>query len=211
MILWSHRNTRRTLPSNSTLVPTSAALNSGYSSDTLELKQGKALRPVKSSDSITMESFNKRRIGKNIDNQRGSRFQSDQWIAFSTESSSFSRVDAWVKGLEIQQMLPEDDFDDDNARRSIVFPPSPNAGGSMMRTTSQLTYPDANLSKEALTAISVVQSLNPASTIAHISGIGVKAIPAISHLSNLRSVNLSNNFIGTTLELECSTFFLSKC
>ncbi|KAG4963669.1 hypothetical protein JHK82_040347 [Glycine max] len=195
MILWSHRNTRRTLPSNSTLVPTSAALNSGYSSDTLELKQGKALRPVKSSDSITMESFNKRRIGKNIDNQRGSRFQSDQWIAFSTESSSFSRVDAWVKGLEIQQMLPEDDFDDDNARRSIVFPPSPNAGGSMMRTTSQLTYPDANLSKEALTAISVVQSLNPASTIAHISGIGVKAIPAISHLSNLRSVNLSNNFI----------------
>ncbi|KAG5112464.1 hypothetical protein JHK82_035733 [Glycine max] len=195
MILWSHRNIQRTLSSNSTLVPTSAALNSGYSSDTLEPKQGKALRPVKSSDSITMESFNKRsRTGKNIDNQRGSRFQSDQWISFSTESSSFTRVDAWVKGLEIQQPLPEDDFDVDNAR-SIVFPPSPNAGGSMIRTTSQLTYPDANLSKEALTAISVVLSLNPTSTIAHISGIGIKAIPSISHLSSLRAVNLSNNFI----------------
>ncbi|RDX71472.1 Protein phosphatase 1 regulatory subunit pprA, partial [Mucuna pruriens] len=194
MILWSHRNIHRTHTSNSTVVPASAALNSGYSSDTLEPKQGKALRPVESSDSIPMESFNKRSTGRNIDNQRGSRFQSDQWIAFSTESSSFTRVDAWVKGLEIQQPLLEDDFDDDNAK-SIVFPPSPDAGGSMMRTTSQLTYPDVNVSKETLNAISVVQSLNPASTIAHISGIGIKAIPSICHLSNLRNVNLSNNFI----------------
>ncbi|CAJ1971765.1 unnamed protein product [Sphenostylis stenocarpa] len=191
MILWSHRSI--TFPSNSTL-PASAALNSGYSSDTLEPKHGKTLRPAKSSGSITTESFNKSRTGKNIDNQRGSRFQSDQWIAFSTESSSFARVDAWVKSLEIQQLLPEDDFDVDNAR-SIAFPPSPDTGGTMMRATSKLTYPDANVSKETLTAINVVKSLNPASTIAHICGIGVKAIPGISHLSNLRSVNLSNNFI----------------
>ncbi|XP_052736381.1 uncharacterized protein LOC108338680 isoform X2 [Vigna angularis] len=196
MILRSHRNIHRTFSGNSTLVPASAALNSGYSSDTLEPKQGKTMRPVKSSGSITAESFNKRRTGKSTDNKKGSRFQSDQWLAFSkASSSSFARVDAWVKGLEIQQLLPEDDFDVDNGR-SITFPPSPDTGGTMMRATSQLTYADANFSKETLTAISVVQSLNPASSIAHISGIGVKAIPAISHLSNLRSVNLSNNFIA---------------
>lgn len=197
MILWSHRNMHRTFSSNSTLVPARAALNCGYSSDTIEPKQGKTLRSVKSSGSIAVESHNKRRTGKNIDNQRGSRFQSDQWIAFSKESSSFARVDEWVKGLEIQTLPPEDDFDVDNGK-SIAFPPSPDTGGTMVKATSQLTYSDANVSKETLTAISVVQSLNPASSIAHISGIGLKAIPAISHLSNLRSVNLSNNFIGIT-------------
>ncbi|XP_027940863.1 uncharacterized protein LOC114194693 isoform X2 [Vigna unguiculata] len=196
MILRSHRNIHRTFSGNSTLVPATAALNSGYSTDTLEQpKQGKTLRPVKSSGSITAESFNKRRTGKGIDNKRGSRFQRDQWLAFSKESSSFARVDAWVKGLEIQQLLPEDDFDVDNDK-SITFPPSPDTGRTMMRATSQLTYADANVSKQTLTAISVVQSLNPASSIAHISGIGVKSIPAISHLSNLRSINLSNNFIA---------------
>ncbi|KAK7301205.1 hypothetical protein RJT34_12066 [Clitoria ternatea] len=204
MILWSHRNIHRTRSSESTPVPESAAaLNGqcGYSSDTLEPKQGKGkgLRHVESSESIPKESFSRSSIGKSIDNQRGSRFHAEnsgfwpqnQWIGFSTESSSYARVDAWVKNLEIQQPLPEHDSDDDNAR-SIVFPPSPDdAHKSMIRTTSQSAYTDANLSKE----ISVVQSLNPASTIAHISGIGIKATPAISHLHNLRSVNLSNNFI----------------
>ncbi|XP_061338382.1 uncharacterized protein LOC133285199 isoform X2 [Gastrolobium bilobum] len=204
LFLWSHRNIHRTISSKSTLVPSSAALRSpyGYSSDTLEPKQGKALRHVESSNSVTMESFNKGSIGKSIHYQRQSRSQNEnsdiwpqnQWFAFSTESSSFARVDAWVKDLDIQQQLPEDDFDDDNAR-SIVFPPSPDAGRSMIRSTTQLANSDANLSKEILNANSVVQSLNPASTVAHISGIGIKAIPAISHLSNLRSVNLSNNFI----------------
>ncbi|XP_027332286.1 uncharacterized protein LOC113847396 isoform X2 [Abrus precatorius] len=215
MILWSHRNIHRTLSSKSTLVPAaSPALISqcGYSSDTLEPKQGKELRYVKSSESITIESFNKSSVSKNIDTQRGSEVQNEnsgfcpqnQLIAFSTDSSSFARVDAWVKNLEIQQPLPEDDFDDGNAR-SIVFPPSPDARRSMTRTRSQLTNQDANLSKDILNANSVVQALNPASTIAHISSIGIKTIPAISHLSNLRSVNLSNNVI-----VHISTGFLPK-
>ncbi|KAK7385312.1 hypothetical protein VNO78_31028 [Psophocarpus tetragonolobus] len=188
MIMWSHRNINRTFSNNSTLIPASATLNSGYSSDTLEPKQGKTLRSVESSEKIITESFNKRNIDKNIDNQRGSRFKSDQRIAFLAKSSSFSRVDAWLKGLEIHQPLLGVDFDYDNAK-NIAFPPSPDTGRSMMRTTSQLTYPNANVSKETLTAISVVQSLNLA------SNIGINAIPAICHLSNLRSVNLSNNFI----------------
>lgn len=212
LFLWSHRNIHRPQLSKSTqLHPASAALKSqcgGYSSDTLEPKQGKALmRHVESPSpgSSSGEYFQKSCIDKNIDNQRWSRFHKEnfgfwpqtQWVAFSAESSSLNRVDEWVKDLEIQQPLPEDDFDDDNMG-TIVYPPSPEAGTSMARSTTQLVrQPDANLSKEILIANSMVQSLNPASTAAHISGIGIKAIPAISHFSGLRTVNLSSNFIGT--------------
>lgn len=211
LFMWSHRNIHRTFSRNSALVPSSAALNSkcGYSSDTFEPKQGKALRHAESSESITTETFNKSSIGKNIDDQRWSRqiesssFRAgNQWFAFSTESE-FSWVDAWVKDLEIQQPIPEDDLDDDNAR-SIVFPPTPNEGRSMTRSTSQLNHLDANLSRDILNANSLVQCLNPASSVAHISDVGIKVIPAISHLTNLRSVNLSNNFIGKALEQKCS-------
>ncbi|MCI07812.1 leucine-rich repeat-containing protein, partial [Trifolium medium] len=100
----------------------------------------------------------------------------------------------WVKDLEIQEPVPEDDLLDDNAK-SISFPPSPDAGRPMIRSISQMTHSYSNLSKDILKANSMVQSLNPDSSIAHISGVGIKAIPVISHFSNIRSVNLSNNFI----------------
>ncbi|KAJ1386846.1 Leucine-rich repeat [Sesbania bispinosa] len=138
--------------------------------------KGKAMRLVESPSPMSSsgEYFDKSCNDKNTDNQRWSRFHKEsfgfwtqnQWVAFSTESSSFNRVDEWVKDLEVQQPPPEDGFGDDNIG-SIVFPPSPDAGRSMARSTAQLL----------------------------ISGIGVKAIPALSHFSSLRSVNLSNNFI----------------
>ncbi|XP_027352082.1 uncharacterized protein LOC113862944 isoform X2 [Abrus precatorius] len=204
LFLWSHRNIHRSRLSKSTQIyPAIAAVNSqcGYSSDTLEPKQGKALKHVESPSpgSSFGEYFHKSCDDKNTDK---SRFQKEnfgfwpqnQWVAFSTESS-FSRVDEWVKDLEILQPPPEDDFGDDNVG-SIAFPPSPVANRSMTRSTAQLVrHPDANLSKDILNANSVVQSLNPASTAAHISGIGVKAIPALQHFNSLRSVNLSSNLI----------------
>lgn len=211
LFLWSHRNIHRSPLSKSTQIrPAVAALSSrcGYSSDTLEPKQGKAFRHVESHSPSSSfgEYFNKScDDDKNIDHQRWSRFQKDtfgfwpqnQWMAFSTESSSLSRVDEWVKDLEIQQPPPENDFDDNNIG-SIDFPPSPDATPQLVASSSTaqfIRHPDANLLKEILNANSVVQSLNPASTAAHISGIGIKAIPAISHFSSLRSVNLSSNLI----------------
>ncbi|KAH1253320.1 Protein phosphatase 1 regulatory subunit pprA [Glycine max] len=208
LFLWSHRNIHRSQLSKSTQIhPVTAALNSqcGYSSDTLEPKQDKALSHVESHSPSSSfgEYFQKSCDDRNFDNQRWSRFQKDnfgfwpqnQWVAFSTESSSYSRVDEWVKDLEIQQPPLEDDFNDDNIG-SIAFPPSPDDGRSMARSTAQLIqHPDANLSKEILNANSVVQSLNPASTAAHISSIGIKAIPSLSHFFSLRCVNLSNNLI----------------
>lgn len=207
LLLWSHRNIHRPFSRKSKLIPASASLSGqcGYTSDTLEPKQSKALRHVESSESFDLQSFDRINDG---DNQMQGRFQNEdsgfrpqnQWFALSTESSSLAWVDAWVKDLEIQEPIPEDDFDDDNAR-SIAFPP-PDAGKTMKKSTSQLTLQEAKISKDLLNANDVVRSLNPASSVAHISGVGIKAIPVISHLSNLRSVNLSNNFIGMTLEVD---------
>ncbi|GAU49531.1 hypothetical protein TSUD_243760 [Trifolium subterraneum] len=182
LFVWSHRNIHRT-SRKSKLVS---------SSDTLEPKQIKALRHVQSSVSITNHSRNKI-IDVDDQSLRRSRFRK-QWFSFSKESSFYARVDAWVKDLEIQEPVPEDDLLDDDAG-SISFPPSPDAGRPMVRNISQMTHSYSNLSKDILKASGMVQPLNPASSIAQISGFGIKAIPVISHFNNLRSVNLSNNFI----------------
>lgn len=223
LFLWSHRNIHQPWVSKSTqLHPASAVLNSqcGYSSDILEPKQGKTLKHVGSPSpaSPSGEYFSKSGKDKNIDNQKWSRFHKEnfdfctqnQWVAFSTESTSFNRVDEWVKDLENQQPPPEDDFDNDNIG-TIVLTPSPDADRSMARSTTQLArHQETKLSKDFLYANSMVQSLNPASTAAHISGIGIKAIPAITHFSSLRSVNLSNNFIGITHMREESNLYNFK-
>lgn len=207
LFLWSHRNIHRPWLSKSTqLLPANAAASNrqcGYSSDILEPKQGKAVANVESPGSYTGESFGKLSVEEHNDNQRWGRFHigessmwpQNQWVAFSTESSPFARVDEWVKDLETQEPLPVDG--DDNKDRSIVYPTSPDTGRSMARSTAR--HPGVHLSKEILYANSIVQSLNPTSSAAHITGIGLNAIPAISHFSSLRSVNLSNNFIGINL------------
>ncbi|KAJ7965722.1 Dynein assembly factor 1 [Quillaja saponaria] len=205
LFLWSHRNLHRPLtkkPTQSLL--TSAALNKhcGYSSDTLEPKRAIVLRKLESPGSFTREPFNKGFDDANNDARSWDGFQNggsglwpqNQWVAFSTESSSFARVDEWVKDLETQDPLPVDDNDNDD--ESIVFPPSPETGKSpAISTTHWVRHPDVNLSEEILHANSIVQSLNSASTVAHISGIGLKATPMISQFSSLRAVNLSSNFI----------------
>lgn len=209
LFLWSHRNIHRPwLIKPTQSLPSNAAPNKqcGYSSDTLEPKQGMALRNMESPGSFTGESSGNYCIEENIDNQRWDMFHTresslwpqNQWVAFSTESSSLTRVDEWVKDLEIHDSSLVDG-DDDNVG-SIAYPPSPDNGRSMAKSTAQLgRHPGVNLSKEILYANSIVQSLNPTSTSAHIMGIGLNAIPSISHFSSLRSINLSNNFIGITL------------
>ena len=63
---------------------------------------------------------------------------------------------------------------------TIVLPPSPDADRSIARSTTQLAWhQDADSSKDFLYANSVVQSLNSASSAAHIYGVGIKAIPSI--------------------------------
>lgn len=186
-------------------LPTRAALNpqGGYSSDTLEPNQTIELGKMASPGSFTGESLNKGDNNNNNGYKSWDAFQNgasgfwpqNQWVAFSSESSPFARVDEWVKGLETEYPLPViDNYENDEG---IIFPPSPETGKSPVRSTTHLTRQhDINLSEEILHANSVIETLNSSSTVAHISGIGLKAIPLISSFCSLRSINLSNNFIG---------------
>ncbi|CBI19168.3 unnamed protein product, partial [Vitis vinifera] len=176
LFLWSHRNLHKPWTTKPRPLPIAAAFNQqgGYCSDTLEPNRA-----------LHWDGFHGRTSGL---------WPQNHWVAFSAESSPFARVDEWVKDLETQPPLPVDN--DDNNVEDIIFPPSPETGRSPARSTAHLTrHPNTNLSEEILHANSVIQSLNSSSTVAHISGIGLKVIPTISHFSSLRSVNLSSNYI----------------
>ncbi|KAG6774146.1 hypothetical protein POTOM_021496 [Populus tomentosa] len=202
LFLWSHRNIHKPWYVKPQPQAVSKVLNQqgGYSSDTLELDR--ALSKMQSPGSFTRESMNKGRMNNEEDSQSWNGFHAgisglwpqNQWVAFSIESSPFSRVNKWVEDLETQPPPPDahDDNNDVKSDNDIVFLPSPDTGRSPGRTTA---CPDFNFSVEILHANSVIQSLNSSSTVAHIAGIGLKAIPTISHFSSLRSVNLSNNAI----------------
>ncbi|KAI3501488.1 hypothetical protein L1887_29358 [Cichorium endivia] len=71
----------------------------------------------------------------------------------------------------------------------ITFPPSPENG------KAPATARNNDLPEEIAYANKAIQSLNSSSTVAYISGIGLKVIPSISGFSALRSVNLSGNSI----------------
>ncbi|KAH8508753.1 hypothetical protein H0E87_010771 [Populus deltoides] len=202
LFLWSHRNLHKPWYVKPQPQAVSKVLNQqgGYSSDTFELDR--ALSKMQSPGSFTRESVNKGRINNEEDSQSWNGFHAgisglwpqNQWVAFSIESSPFSRVNKWVEDLETQPPPPDahDDNNDVKSDNDIVFLPSPDTVRSPGRT---MACPDFNFSEEILHANSVIQSLNSSSTVAHIAGIGLKAIPTISHFSSLRSVNLSNNVI----------------
>ncbi|KAJ7958998.1 Dynein assembly factor 1 [Quillaja saponaria] len=116
LFLWSHRNLHRPWTKESLQsFLTSAPLNrrSGYFSDTFEPKLAIVLRKRKSPGSFTGESHNKVFNNKNnssdgFQNGVSGLMPQNQWVAFS-KSSSFARVDEWLKDLETQHPLLVDD------------------------------------------------------------------------------------------------------
>ncbi|XP_022131998.1 uncharacterized protein LOC111004961 isoform X2 [Momordica charantia] len=195
LFLWSHRNLQN--PWSTKAPPTSFAFNQqgGYCSDSLEPNRAAGKGMMESPGSFAEETWAGPSNIKSEDQNQESLcngvsglWPQNQWVAFSAESSSLRRVDEWVKDLQIQPRLEVGDDGDDDA--DTFFPPSPE------RSSTHITRRgEPNLTEEILYANSVIQSLNSSSTVAHISGIGLKAIPTISHLSGLRSVNLSGNLI----------------
>lgn len=197
LFLWSHRNLHKPWTTKPRPLPIAAAFNQqgGYCSDTLEPNRALQLSELESPGSFTGNNHpNDNQSWDGFHGRTSGLWPQNHWVAFSAESSPFARVDEWVKDLETQPPLPVDN--DDNNVEDIIFPPSPETGRSPARSTAHLTrHPNTNLSEEILHANSVIQSLNSSSTVAHISGIGLKVIPTISHFSSLRSVNLSSNYI----------------
>uniref|UniRef100_A0A9I9CH94 Outer arm dynein light chain 1 protein n=1 Tax=Cucumis melo TaxID=3656 RepID=A0A9I9CH94_CUCME len=199
LFLWSHRNLQK--PWTIKATPTNSAFNQqgGYCSDNLEPNRAAGKSMLESPESFTEESWtngpcnnksdDQDQVQENLCNGVSGLWPQNQWVAFSAESSSLRRVDEWVKDLQIEPCLSIDEVGGDNDE-ATVFPPSPER-----TSTHTPRRGEPNLTEEILYANSVIQSLNSSSTVAHISGIGLRAIPTISHLSGLRSVNLSGNLI----------------
>lgn len=151
LFLWSHRNLHKHLVS---LKPHSDKNHqSGYTSDLASHQ----------------ESAN--------NNHQWSRHK-NQWVAFSAESSSMKRVDEWVRGLDVETVIP---LNEDEDKHGFLASPK------MVR--------NVNESEAVVHANSLIQSLSKSSSMAHISSIGLKAVPSISHFTSLKSIDLSNNFI----------------
>ncbi|KAM0936111.1 putative leucine-rich repeat domain superfamily [Dioscorea sansibarensis] len=184
LFLWSHRNLHR--PWNSKpqrLLSTKHAGNKkgGYSSDTLE-------------PNCAPDKKNKRPMEERGNNNRADMWPQNQWVAFSAGSSPLDRVNAWVNSLESSPLCPVDDdeIDEGETSGSVPLLNSSEIGESSGKNHS---YTGKRFIEEFVQANNIIQSLNPVSSVAHISGMGLKVIPAISAFSSLRAVNLSGNFI----------------
>ena len=181
LFLWSHRNLHKPLSFSKPPVPTLAShlKAAGYSSDTLEPIQNPDMRKKKAVED-----------------------SGNQWFAFAMDSSSpLDRINAWVNSIEETEFCPiHDDGDDDEGEGyeeknvGFVLPISAELGESSGKNHS--SHAGRRTTEEIIQANNVIQSLNSLSSVAHISGMGLKVIPSISSFSSLRTINLSGNFIG---------------
>jgi dynein assembly factor 1 len=211
LFLWSHRNLHKPSTVHVQLQKLPEAHSNqqgGYCSDILERNQTNKARKMGSPESYPGESFkiesptsfNEESPKKGVDSSKqnwngfsggvSGLWPQNQWVAFPTESNSFARVNEWVRDLETQTLAP---ICDDDAGNGDSVPPSPETE----RNASHVTrHSDVHHMEAVIHANSVIQSLNSSSTVAHISGIGLNAVPMISGFSSLRAINLSNNLIA---------------
>ncbi|KAJ3702620.1 hypothetical protein LUZ61_006325 [Rhynchospora tenuis] len=182
LFLWSHRNLHRpnwvstiTAPARPESVSDMSNNNKGgYTSDTLE----------------TSEVVDKKKK-KVIDDP------TNQWVAFSAETSYLDRVSAWVNSIPNN----EDENDGGENEESLgghmgdkfFYPSLTEVGESSGKNHSHVNKKRGG--DEVLQANNVIQSLNILSSVAHISGMGLNVVPAISAFTSLKAVNLSSNFI----------------
>lgn len=209
LFLWSHRNLHAPQTAKQSTAQIARLLNQqgGYCSDTLE--PNRAPEFGESPESFTRESLNKDGPENEKEERSWDKFHTglsglwpqNQWLAFPTESSTFARVEEWVRHLE-PNPSPQLSGDGEN-EEEIVFPRSPeNSMSQEILPSHMVRRSDRNLAEDMLHANSMIRSLNSSSTVALIAGIGLKAIPSISSFVSLRSVNLSSNLIGIdTLEM----------
>lgn len=120
------------------------------------------------------------------------------WAALSP----LDRVSAWVNSLQKNgspfHVVDEEEEDgavtEHDARAAwcseIEECPSTTAAGKHRARRKR------RAAEEAVQAGSVVPALNAVASVAHVSGMGLKAVPMIAAFSSLRAVNLSANFIG---------------
>jgi hypothetical protein len=180
LFLWSHRNLHRpwsARPSDDAGAP--GRHGGGYTSDTHE-------EPDRKNKKAMVDESPPPPVP-------------NQWVAFCAENSLSDRVSAWVSTIDNECLRISEDDDDDNdqsmeqgdcvasPRAIVAGEPSGKENGKSKRCAAANEVAQAN---------SIVQSLTAFSSVAHISGMGLKVMPMIAPFSSLRAVNLSSNFIG---------------
>ncbi|KAJ4750513.1 Outer arm dynein light chain 1 protein [Rhynchospora pubera] len=176
LFLWSHRNLHRpnwvstiTAPARPESVSDMSNNNKGgYTSDTLE----------------TSEVVDKKKK-KVIEDP------TNQWVAFSAETSYLDRVSAWVNSIPNNE--DENESLGGHMCDEFFYPNLTEVGESSGKSYSHVNKKRG--ADEVLQANNVIQSLNILSSVAHISGMGLNVVPAISSFTSLKAVNLSSNFI----------------
>ncbi|XP_047073969.1 uncharacterized protein LOC124683515 [Lolium rigidum] len=179
LFLWSHRNLHRPISSSP---PPPADAN-----------DDDACRSHQRRDGYTSDTVGSKKSSKEIvypAEDEPARAIPSQWVAFSAEaSSSLDRVSAWVSSSLIHA---EDGEDEDG-----IVEVGESSGTTKWHAQAVPTRRRSSPANEAaVQASSVVQTLNSFSTVAHVSGMGLKVVPVISAFSSLRAVNLSGNLIA---------------
>ncbi|XP_044985711.1 uncharacterized protein LOC123453020 isoform X1 [Hordeum vulgare subsp. vulgare] len=183
LFLWSHRNLHRPWSAR----PSDAGTpGGGYTSDTLE-------EPA--------DRKNKKVV---VDESPPQPPSQNQWVAFCADHSLSDRVSEWVSSIDNSGCLriAEEEDDDNGADQSmdladdcVARPRAIEAGETSGKGGHGKLAKRCAAADDVAQANSIVQSLNGFSSVAHISGMGLKVVPMIAPFSNLRAVNLSGNFI----------------
>ncbi|XP_051139876.1 uncharacterized protein LOC127257475 [Andrographis paniculata] len=173
LFLWSHRNLHKK-PQPIQVKPSAHDQQGGYHSDSIE--------PTKAVDSSTLRD-NGDDHGRGWFYRGSDEWPHNQWIAFPANSSSpLERVSEWIAE---SSKHPPSQGDDEN-------PIDRGNDTSLIRDSHR----SAQLPVDVLHANYVIRSLNHNSSVAHMTGIGLKVIPQISRFVSLRAVHLSGNFIA---------------
>ncbi|CAL9093197.1 unnamed protein product [Musa hybrid cultivar] len=179
LFLFSHRNCHKPWVSVSQkiAIDDTSKNNVGYCSDTL--------KPNPCFETKNESDMERPEIRSNAD-----LWPQNQWIAFSAESSLLDRVTAWVHSLEGGPFCPTDNGE---AAEEVVSYATCHEAGETSGTKQSHNVRHAV--GKVIQTNNIIQSLCSFSPVAHIAGLGLRVIPAISAFNSLRSVNLSGNSI----------------
>lgn len=187
LFLWSHRNLHRPR-SVRPAEACSPGRHGGYTSDTLEEGPASDRKKKKKKKKVMVDDSPPPSVP-------------NQWVAFCAENSIHDRVSAWMSSIENEPPLhiseEDDNYDggddveeDEGVARPRALELGESSSGKHHGKSKRCAAAD-----EVVQANAIVQSLNAFSSVAHISGMGLKVVPMIAPFSSLRAVNLSSNFI----------------
>lgn len=134
--------------------------------------------------------------------------------AFQYERPDLRRVEEWISSIDPIASPDEEEFE--ISTEPDAEPTSPSApAASFFKTQgfrSNQVHPDGGtlsdrrdqhgdiqLDADSEMASMITQSINPLSTVAHFSGVGLKLMPHLGTYHNLKTLNLSANALGLSL------------